>query len=74
MLPQGLEPLLEATAPTSPPITGGVFAYGVHAVVLAVEPDTGVVEILDYAVAEDCGTMINPMIVDGQIMAASRRA
>ena len=35
--------------------------------VVAVDPDTGVVEILDYAVAEDCGTMINPMIVDGQV-------
>ena len=51
----------------SPRETGGVFAYGTHAVVVAVEPDTGVVEILDYAVSEDCGTMINPMIVDGQV-------
>ena len=34
---------------------------------VAVEPDTGVVEILDYVVSEDCGTMINPMIVDGQV-------
>ena len=50
-----------------PTETGGVFAYGTHAVVVAVEPDTGVVEILDYAVSEDCGTMINPMIVDGQV-------
>ena len=50
-----------------PTETGGVFAYGTHAVVVAVEPDTGVVEILDYVVSEDCGTMINPMIVDGQV-------
>ena len=35
--------------------------------VVAVEPDTGVFEIIDYAVSEDCGTMINPLIVDGQV-------
>src|SRR5204863_7379074 len=66
-LPEGMEPLLDATATYEPTEKGGVFAYGAHAVVVAVEPDTGVVEILDYAVAEDCGTMINPMIVDGQV-------
>ena len=53
--------------PTSRKETGGVFAYGTHAVVVAVEPDTGAIEILDYVVSEDCGTMINPMIVDGQV-------
>src|SRR6478672_1436548 len=66
-LPTGMEPLLDATGTYEPSETGGVFAYGTHAVVVAVEPDTGVVEILDYAVSEDCGTMINPMIVDGQV-------
>ncbi len=66
-LPAGMEPLLDMTGTYEPSETGGVFAYGTHAVVVAVEPDTGVVEILDYAVSEDCGTMINPMIVDGQV-------
>jgi carbon-monoxide dehydrogenase large subunit len=66
-LPAGMEPLLDMTGTYEPTETGGVFAYGAHAVVVAVEPDTGVVEILDYAVSEDCGTMINPMIVDGQV-------
>jgi carbon-monoxide dehydrogenase large subunit len=66
-LPAGVEPLLDATGTYEPSETGGVFAYGTHAVVDAVEPDTGVVEILDYAVSEDCGTMINPMVVDGQV-------
>jgi carbon-monoxide dehydrogenase large subunit len=66
-LPAGMEPLLEVTTTYEPPDSGGVFSYGTHAVVVAVEPDTGEVEILDYVVAEDCGTMINPMIVDGQI-------
>jgi aerobic carbon-monoxide dehydrogenase large subunit len=66
-LPAGMDPLLDATATYEPTETGGVFAYGTHAVVVAVEPDTGVIEILDYAVSEDCGVMINPMIVDGQV-------
>jgi carbon-monoxide dehydrogenase large subunit len=62
-----MDPLLDATATYEPTETSGVFAYGTHAVVVAVEPDTGVIEILDYAVSEDCGTMINPLIVDGQV-------
>ncbi len=68
LLPAGMEPLLDVTATYEPTESGGVFSYGTHAAVVAVDPDTGVVEILDYAVAEDCGTMINPMIVDGQIL------
>ncbi|MEH2472115.1 carbon-monoxide dehydrogenase large subunit [Nitrobacteraceae bacterium AZCC 2161] len=68
MLPTDVAPGLEITATYEPPDSGGVFSYGVHAAVVAADPDTGVVEILQYAVAEDCGTMINPMIVDGQII------
>ncbi len=41
-LPAGMDPLLDATATYEPKETGGVFAYGTHAVVVAVEPDTGV--------------------------------
>jgi aerobic carbon-monoxide dehydrogenase large subunit len=66
-LPQGMEPLLETVGTYEPEDSGGVFAYGTHAVVVAVDPDSGVTEILDYVVSEDCGTMINPMIVDGQV-------
>jgi carbon-monoxide dehydrogenase large subunit len=68
MLPSGVAPGLEVTATYEPPDSGGVFSYGVHAAVVAADPETGKVEILQYAVAEDCGTMINPMIVDGQII------
>jgi aerobic carbon-monoxide dehydrogenase large subunit len=66
-LPTGMAPMLEAVGTYEPSVSGGVFAYGAHAVVVAVDPDSGVVELLDYVVAEDCGTMINPMIVDGQV-------
>ncbi|GGF54157.1 carbon monoxide dehydrogenase [Azorhizobium oxalatiphilum] len=67
-LPAGMSPLLEATATYEPEESGGFFSYGAHAVVVAVDPETGVTSLLDYAIAEDCGTMINPLIVDGQII------
>jgi carbon-monoxide dehydrogenase large subunit len=44
-----------------------VFTFGAHAAVVAVDVRTGAIEVLDYGVAEDCGTVINPMIVEGQI-------
>jgi aerobic carbon-monoxide dehydrogenase large subunit len=66
-LPTGMPPLLEAVASYEPADSGGVFAYGTHAAIVAVDPDNGVTELLDYVVSEDCGTMINPMIVDGQV-------
>jgi carbon-monoxide dehydrogenase large subunit len=46
----------------------GTFSYATHVATVAVDPQTGLTEILDYVVVEDGGTMINPMIVDGQIM------
>jgi aerobic carbon-monoxide dehydrogenase large subunit len=67
MLPAGVDPLLETTVTYEPRDSAGVFSYGTHAAVVAIDPDTGVVEILDYCVAEDCGTIINPMIVEGQV-------
>jgi carbon-monoxide dehydrogenase large subunit len=60
--PQGLE----ATVGYKHKAPGGAISYGTHAVVVAVDPEIGAVEILDYVVVEDCGTMVNPMIVDGQ--------
>ena len=45
----------------------GTFGYGVHAVTVAVDSRTGEVEILDYVIVEDGGTLINPMVVDGQV-------
>ncbi|MDC7785606.1 xanthine dehydrogenase family protein molybdopterin-binding subunit [Rhodoplanes sp. TEM] len=66
-LPAGEEPCLDETT-TFQPLSGtGAFAYATHAVVVAVDTGTGLVEILEYAVAHDCGTMVNPMIVEGQV-------
>ena len=46
----------------------GAFASGVHGVVVVVDSATGMVEIDKYVVVHDCGVMINPTIVDGQIL------
>jgi carbon-monoxide dehydrogenase large subunit len=45
----------------------GTFSYASHATVVAVDPTTGAVELLDYVVVEDGGVLINPAIVDGQV-------
>lgn len=66
-LPEGVDRTgLEATEGYKPDVDTGVFSYASHAVRLAVDAETGLVEILDYAIVEDCGRMVNPMIVEGQ--------
>ena len=57
---------LEATVGYKPKIDTGVFSYASHAAVVAVDTEIGQVEILDYVIVEDCGTMVNPMVVEGQ--------
>ncbi len=67
-LPDDIDPHgLEVTAGYAPKRLTGVHTGSVHATVVAVDPETGGVEILDYVVVEDAGTLVNPMIVDGQI-------
>jgi carbon-monoxide dehydrogenase large subunit len=61
----GTEPGLESTAYFGP--DRGSTASGVHAMILEIDADTATVEIKRYLVAHDCGTMINPLIVEGQI-------
>jgi CO/xanthine dehydrogenase Mo-binding subunit len=61
----GTEPGLEATAYFGP--ERGVTASGVHAMILEVDPETAMIRILRYVVVHDCGRVINPMIVEGQI-------
>ena len=67
-LPPGVSPMLDVTVTYEPGIATGVFCYSTHAAVIAVDVDTGLIEILDYAVSEDCGTIVNPINVDGQIV------
>ncbi|MGD9840078.1 MAG: xanthine dehydrogenase family protein molybdopterin-binding subunit [Afipia sp.] len=67
-LPVGEEPALEATAVYQPGRSTGAFSYATHTCVVAVHPGTGHVEVLDYVVCHDCGTMVNPMIVEAQVV------
>ncbi|MCH9674931.1 MAG: molybdopterin-dependent oxidoreductase, partial [Gammaproteobacteria bacterium] len=59
---------LEATEGYKTVVDSGTFSYACHACDTAVDPQTGEIEILDYVVVEDGGTMVNPMIVDGQVL------
>jgi carbon-monoxide dehydrogenase large subunit len=61
----GTEPGLEATDYFGPQY--GAVANGAHAVILEVDPETLMIEIKRYVTVEDCGTILNPLIVDGQI-------
>ncbi|HYY44131.1 MAG TPA: molybdopterin cofactor-binding domain-containing protein, partial [Actinomycetota bacterium] len=65
-LPEGTQPGLGAVEYYSP--SSGVFAFGMHAVMLEVDPDTCAVKFLRYAIQHDCGRIINPMVVEGQIL------
>ena len=64
-LPPDVSPGLEVIEVYDPP--DQAWPYGLNYVVVEVDADTGMVNILDYAVMHDCGTVLNPMIVDGQI-------
>ena len=58
---------LEVTVGYKPKTDSGTFSYASHAVVVAVDPELGDVKILDYVIIEDGGTLINPMVVEGQV-------
>jgi aerobic carbon-monoxide dehydrogenase large subunit len=65
-LPKGLEPGLEQTVNFMP--AGLAYSNSSHCVELEVDIGTGLVRILRYVVVSDCGHLINPMIVEGQIV------
>ncbi|MEJ7630070.1 MAG: aerobic carbon-monoxide dehydrogenase large subunit [Nocardioidaceae bacterium] len=64
-VPAGEQPGLESTDYYSPPRS--TFANGMHAVIVETDPETAEITILRYCVVHDCGTVINPMIVEGQV-------
>ena len=67
-LPSDVDPGgLEVTSGYRPARDTGTFSYASHAALVAVDPGTGLIEILDYVVVEDGGKLVNPMIVDGQV-------
>jgi aerobic carbon-monoxide dehydrogenase large subunit len=65
MLPSGMEPGLEITEFYDPPDTNDPQAM--HLAVVIVDPETGAVKLRDLYAADDCGVLVNPMIVEGQV-------
>jgi CO/xanthine dehydrogenase Mo-binding subunit len=64
-MPAGSDPGLEATAYV--PVSQSTYSSGAHAAVVEVDLETGLVEVLRYVAVDDCGTMINPTVVEGQV-------
>jgi aerobic carbon-monoxide dehydrogenase large subunit len=64
-LAEGQAPGLEATEYYSP--SASTWAYGVHAAIVEVDPQLCTVKLRQYVCIHDCGNMINPMIVEGQV-------
>ncbi|TDD07918.1 xanthine dehydrogenase family protein molybdopterin-binding subunit [Nonomuraea deserti] len=62
---EGEEPGLEGRDYYSP--VRSTFASGMHAAIVETDPDTAEIKVVRYAVVHDCGRLINPMIVEGQI-------
>jgi aerobic carbon-monoxide dehydrogenase large subunit len=64
-LPQDIEPMLEGTAVFDPP--NFTWPGGTHICVVEVDTETGHTDIVRYVAVDDCGNVINPMIVEGQV-------
>jgi aerobic carbon-monoxide dehydrogenase large subunit len=64
-LPADFEPGLEENAFYDP--ENFVFPFGAHACVVEVDAETGKVEVVKYTAVDDCGTAINPMLIEGQV-------
>ena len=64
-IPPGFEPGMEATHFFEP--SNFTFPFGAHVVAVEVDPDTGETKFEKYVAVDDCGNVINPLIVDGQI-------
>jgi carbon-monoxide dehydrogenase large subunit len=63
--PTDLEPGLEATSRFEP--SNLTFPFGTHICHLEIDPDTGIVAIKRLVAVDDCGTLVNPLIVEGQV-------
>ena len=64
-LPAGENPGLEAHVAEQ--IDGLAFSNGAHVAEIELDPDTGNVKVLNYTIAHDCGVMVNPLVIDGQV-------
>jgi carbon-monoxide dehydrogenase large subunit len=68
-LPPGLEPGLEATHAYDPPAL--TFSSGTHVCAVEIDAETGRVSLTRYLIVEDCGTLLNPKVVEGQLLGAA---
>jgi carbon-monoxide dehydrogenase large subunit len=66
--PPGLDPTLTSTRSYDPPET---YANGCCAAIVEVDVETGAVKVERIAIVDDCGTMLNPLVVDGQLIGAA---
>ena len=67
-LPEDADPRgLEVVQGYKTEVDSGTFSYAAHACVVALDRECGEIDLLDYAVVEDGGVLVNPMIVDGQV-------
>jgi len=64
-LPKEIEPGLEATRRFEPP--NFTYPFGTHVAVVEVDPETGQIKLVRYVAVDDCGKVINPLLVDGQV-------
>jgi carbon-monoxide dehydrogenase large subunit len=64
-LPPGMEPGLSATHFFEP--TNFTFPFGTHIVVVEIDRDTGEIKFLRYVAVDDCGKVVNPLLVEGQV-------
>ena len=64
-VPPGMEPGVNEWAAWTPPAP--TFPNGCHVCEVEIDPDTGVCELLRYAAVDDVGTVINPLLVEGQL-------
>jgi len=64
-LPEGMEQGLEAVSYFDPP--NFTWPFGAHLCVVEVDAETGAVDVRKYIAVDDCGNVINPMVVEGQI-------
>ncbi len=63
--PDGVEPGFRTATSYAP--DGTAYTFGTHAVEVAIEPDTGALDIVRYVAVDDCGRRINPTLVEGQV-------
>jgi carbon-monoxide dehydrogenase large subunit len=64
-LPAGEDPGLESTKAEQ--IEGLAFSNGAHVAEIEIDTGTGDIKILNYVIAHDCGVMVNPLVIDGQV-------